>query len=184
MRMNFSGFRANRRGSFRGGFTMIELLTVISIIVVLLSLSFFGGRIALIRAKENKARAQVKLLGLVLQDYEADQGFFPPGNGDKQSSNQLYQALYATPLQDGTTVYADLDPNSSQQFSGQIVNRDILDPFRKNPYFYLRGEDESGEVVQDAFNVDFDLWSVGHNGVGRGVGGTSEDDIADDIGNW
>lgn len=168
----------------RKGFTLIELLTVVAIIVVLMALTVGLSRFALERANKSKARTQIALIGSKLEEYKADFGEFPPGTGARQSSNQLFIALYDQPLQNGTKIYMpEFDPRASNQF--KIKERLILDPFRhKKPYYYLRGVDANGEQNGSAFNPDFDLWSLGPNGKGRGDGGNTEKETADDIANY
>ena len=67
------------------GFSLVEILVVISIIVVLMGLTFGIGKIALENAAENKARTQVALFSSKLQEYKADNGEFPPGDGSDRS---------------------------------------------------------------------------------------------------
>lgn len=168
------------------GFTLVEILTVVSIIIVLMAMTFGIGRWALGNAQIEKAKTQVKLFEVKLQEYEADNGEFPPGDGSDRSSVQIYTALYENGILNNKKVYMpELDPDDSDQFNRKIKNGVILDPFKhKKPYFYLRGVDENGEEAGNAFNPDFDLWSLGPNGVGRGDGGTSDEDLDDDIINW
>ncbi|MBK1832994.1 prepilin-type N-terminal cleavage/methylation domain-containing protein [Roseibacillus ishigakijimensis] len=171
----------------RAGFTLVEILVVISIMVVLMAMTFGIGGWAMKNAKVQKANTQVKLFENKLQEYEVDNGEFPPGDGSERSSISLYQTLYENGIQNGTKVYMpELDPDSSDQFKRKIEkDGTILDPFKyKNPYYYLRGIDENGNEVGNAFNPDFDLWSLGPNGVGRGKGGNSDEDLDDDITNW
>lgn len=175
------------RGASKRGFTLAEILTTIAIVVVLMSIAFGTARLALAKAKEQKAVVQVKLFENRIQEYEADNGEFPPGDGGERSSSSLYQVLYEEGIQQDSKVYMpELDPDASDQFRRKIL-RDgtILDPFKhKKPYYYLRGTDENGEQVGEAYNPDFDLWSLGPDGEGRGSGGSSADSEEDDITNW
>lgn len=167
-------------------FTLVEILVVIAIMVVLMGMTFGVGRWAMENAKIEKAKTQIKLFEAKLQDYQSDKGEFPPGDGSDRSSVNLYTALYEKGIIEGTKVYMpELDPESSDMFKRKIDNGLILDPFnRKKAYFYLRGVDENGEQAGDAYNPDFDIWSLGPNGVGRGDGGNTDEDLEDDITNW
>lgn len=168
------------------GFTLVEILTVISIIVVLMAMTIGIGGWAQREAQVRRATVQVKLFENKLQEYEADNGEFPPGDGSDRSSVSLYQELYENGILNNTKVYMEeLNPDSSDMFKRKIDNGLILDPFKhKKPYFYLRGVDDNGEERGDAFNPDFDLWSLGPNGKGRNDGGNSDEDLDDDITNW
>lgn len=166
------------------GFSLIEILITVSIIVVLMGLTFGIGKVALQNAAVNKTKTQVALFEAKIQEYEADFGEFPPGDGSERSSRALYDTLYQIGIQTNRKVYMpELDPDQSAQFS-KIEQGIIFDPFKVKPYYYLRGTDENGETTGNAFNPDFDLWSLGPNKVGRGSGGSTEEDTEDDITNW
>lgn len=164
----------------------MEILTVVTIMVVLMGMVMGIGRWAMLNSQIEKCRVQVKLFENKLQEYEADNGEFPPGDGTNRSSMELYTALYEIGIQNDSKVYMpELDPDHSDQFSRKIKNGLILDPFKhKKPYFYMRGVDENGEESSESYNPDFDIWSLGPNGVGRGDGGSSDEDLDDDINNW
>lgn len=175
------------RPLLRQGFTLIEILVTVAIMVVLMGMTFAIGKWALESSQVEKAKTQIKLIENRLQEYEADNGEFPPGDGSARSTLTVYQALYEQPLLTGIgRVYMpEFDPKGSDQFK-DIKGGIIYDPFKKNrkPYFYLRGVDNNGERVGNAYNPDFDLWSLGLNGEGRGDGGDTEKSIEDDITNW
>lgn len=178
---------SSSRSLRRQGFTLIEILVTVAIMVVLMGMTFAIGKWALESSQVEKAKAQIKLMENRIQEYQIDFDEFPPGDGSARSTITLYQALYEQPLLLGTgKVYMpEFDPKGSDQFK-DIKGGIIYDPFKKNrkPYFYLRGVDNNGERVGNAYNPDFDLWSLGLDGEGRGDGGTSEASIEDDITNW
>ncbi|GHC42986.1 hypothetical protein GCM10007100_05000 [Roseibacillus persicicus] len=134
----------------------------------------------------NKARTQIKLFEIKLEEYQADHGEFPLGDGSPTSSGSLYDAFYQNGIRSGSKVYMpELDSKYSDSFRGQIRGGLILDPFKHGrPYFYLRAYDASGTMVKGAENPNFDLWSVGPDGVGRGDRGATAAELADDITNW
>lgn len=172
--------------SRKSGFTLVEILTVVTIIVVLMGMTIGIGRWAMLNSRIQKCTVQVKLFENNLQEYEADNGEFPPGNGSDRSSVSLYQALYENGIQNDRKVYMpELDPDASDQFKRKIDDGLIMDPFKhKKAFFYLRGVNENGEQNGEAFNPDFDLWSLGPNGIGRNDGGNDEEATDDDIHNW
>jgi general secretion pathway protein G len=150
-------------GLRRAGFTLIELLVVIAIILVLAGLTI--GAMALVQRirDESKAQVQISLLSTGLDSYKAEMGAYPPGNGDADSTVSLREDLYPPATPENQRVYlSDLGPSNGQ---GWGVAGAILDPYR-NPYRYRS---------PGVNNPDFDLWSLGHDGV-EGTG--------DDINNW
>jgi len=182
--------------SFRRGFTLVEMLTVITIIVILAALTFAGMGYVNDKQARSKAKVQIELLSNAIEEYKLDNGTYPTGGelglppggtGGKSESNLLYWALYwDTNGKDGDVetdenqkVYlADLDPNASKQgwIDGTGSNVKILDPWG-NEYRYRVGTDAN------ARNPDFDLWSAGKDG--QTSEGTSETDVTkDDIRNF
>ncbi|MGJ8726316.1 MAG: hypothetical protein ACSHYB_17340 [Roseibacillus sp.] len=137
-------------------------------------------------ARLQKCRVQIMLFENKLQDYEADYGNFPPGDGSDKSSRELFKAFYQHGILHDSKVYMpELDPKLSDQFENQIEGLKILDPFENGrPFFYLRSVDEDGNMIKDAHNPDFDLWSVGPDGKGRGDSGATTEDFADDVTNF
>jgi prepilin-type N-terminal cleavage/methylation domain-containing protein len=77
-------------------FTLIELLTVIAIIGVLaaLLLSAFGA--VKRRSLINHADAEMAQLQTAIERYKAAYGFYPPGNTNSVTINQLYYELTGT----------------------------------------------------------------------------------------
>ena len=61
----------------RGGFTLVELMVVISIIGVLVALLFpvFGA--AREKARQARCQANLMLLATALNDYQKDHGYYP-----------------------------------------------------------------------------------------------------------
>lgn len=184
----------------RSGFTLIEMLVVISIIALLAGLVV--GSASYVRDKQmrEKAKAQVALLSKALEEYNMDMGEYPgladdtPEEGDV--SEELYQALFkdgydftspATPpdnWEKARKIYVPLlDPRDNKQgwvekvAAGAAVPPDlkILDPWGK-PYRYRKGA--------NAQNPDYDLWSLGKDGktnTGNGDADVKHKDNRDDV---
>ena len=169
------------------GFTLIELLAVITIIVILAGLTVGAMGWVQKKAAVDKCRAQIALLENGLEQFHADNGFYPAGN----SSLVVYQALFGDGINedgsfgtpdgipdDGAKVYiADLDPATDpRQMIKKSGNRPtgLIDPFG-NDYEYMSGDAFEARMN----NPDFDLSSKGPDGRDR-----SSKDRADDITNW
>ncbi|KAB2641168.1 MAG: prepilin-type N-terminal cleavage/methylation domain-containing protein [Verrucomicrobia bacterium] len=153
------------------GFTLVEMLVTITIIVILAGLVVAGMDYAKESTKRNTAKVQIGLLAQACDDFKLDFGFYPgraensPSDG-KNMSNELFSDLYWDSNRDGSgplndtvqKIYiSDLDPEHNRQgwIDGRGQAARILDPWR-NEYRYRKG---SG-----AQSPDFDLWSPGKDG--------------------
>ena len=172
------------------GFTLVELLVVVSIIVILSGLVIGVSGFVQRKAAVTKATTQLHLLGSKLDEYAQDTGGYPR----KRDNNGLiiYTMLFgggigpdgiAGTLDDtsldgvpdeGARIYlAALDPNSNKQKmlevrSGSTTPTKLIDPWG-NSWRY-----RSGSRFRPN-NPDFDLWSMGPDG---------KDNTEDDIRNW
>lgn len=169
------------------GFTLVELLAVITIIVILAALTVGAMGWVQKKAAVDKTRTQIALLENGLEQFYADNGFYPVGN----SSLVVYQALFGDGINpdgtfgapdgipdDGATVYIqDLDPATDpRQMIKKSGNRPtaLVDPFGSE-YLYMSGPAFKAQMN----NPDFDLSSKGPDGRNR-----NSQDRADDIVNW
>ena len=181
------------------GFTLMELLVVVAIIMILAALSLGGLRFMQGKQAEKKCRAQIAMLSSALEEYKLDFGRYPVANdtgtaGD-MGSNVLFVALYWDSDGNGAGVGADpnqriylpeLDPGSTKQgwSSNPIAGptNTILDPWQQ-PYRYRSGLLGTGAVNNDCINPDFDLWSFGPDGVAGSATG-NDPRAQDNITNW
>lgn len=184
------------RSGKRSGFTLVELLTVITIIVVLAGLTMGTMGFVQRKAAVDKARGQLALLENALERYHADIGVYPeaaPDGKDSRSGMILYYVLFGDGIgadgirgteddgqpdsepDEGATVYlSQLGPsmNSMQLLEGVRgeAPKRIVDPFG-NPWIYVSGD----QYEESMRNPDFDLSSAGPDGI---------QDTKDDITNW
>lgn len=163
---------ANHSLRNQAGFTLVELLTVMAIVMILAGLtvgglSYFNRKIA-----EDKTRLQLKLISNGLEAYHSDYGEYPLAgdNSGKNQSNELYLSLFYDTDDDGQAyddpeetqeIYVpEMDPSSTSQgwISGSGMNVKLIDGFG-NEFRYRRMSNPAAMR-----NPDFDLWSVGADG--------------------
>jgi len=175
----------------KSGFTLIELMAVITIIVILAGLVVGGLGFVNERQAKEKAKVQIALISKALEEYKLDNGTYPPSantaDGSAQSAAGLYLPLFyegydygkqANPPATWTKkvgtvdvpksikIYLpDLDPVSTKQgwvTTGSTVPASLT---VMDPwgkeYRYRTAVDSAGKANADTINPDFDLWSSG-----------------------
>ena len=166
---------------FARGFTLVEMLTVITIIVILAAMTL--GSLQYVKDKQarEKTRVQVQLLCKSIEDYKLDNGAYPTAT----TSNELYKALFWDTDSNGKgadqdtlqkTYCAELDPLQKKQgwVQGTGANATIIDPWF-NEFIYRTGT--------TSWNPDFDVWSKGKDGK-TNLTTKSAPENKDDIGNF
>lgn len=178
------------------GFTLVELLTVVTIILILSGLVLGVSSFVQRKAAVDKAKTQMETFNLKITEYKNDAGGLLPvtTNEDLEARSGLiiYRMLYGDGIgadgvagtaddgaldgrpDAGANVYlADLDPynNKAQMIDkkGGAIPVEVVDPWG-NPW---RFRNQKGDPDQE--NPDFDLWSYGPDG---------KNGTADDIKNW
>lgn len=148
-------------------FTLIELMTVITIIVILASVVVGGMGFVRERQAKEKARVQIGLISKALEDYKHDNGTYPPtSDGDgTANSDEIFKALFFDGSSDTTKkIYIpELDPvNNKQGWTSGVASATtkITDPW-DNEYRYRTAVDATGATNAQTQNPDFDLWSIG-----------------------
>lgn len=127
------------------GFTLIEILVVITVIAILASLVTPMVFRNVGDAKVSAARAQVEILGLALDAYRLDNDYYP-------STAQGLEALRRPP---------DGEP-AARNWRGPYLSKSVpLDPYGR-PYVYR----SPGDVSPDGY----DLSSLGRDGASGGSG--------------
>ncbi len=158
---------ASRQPASTLGFTVVELLVVMAIILVLAGLVLATSSYVHNKGARSRAEAEIAAMSAALENYKADNGVYPTSPLDtsattfspyQDTSKLLYRALVGdTDPPDGVpgpgTSYMTLKLN---QLSGSGTNTFVKDPFG-NSYGYstLHQTDPA-----KGFNPTFDLWSV------------------------
>ncbi|MEM1084731.1 MAG: type II secretion system protein GspG [Verrucomicrobiota bacterium] len=181
--------KANSRR--HGGFTLMELLVVISIMVILAGLTM--GVMTYVNQKQaiSQANIQLNLLENALEDYYSENGEYPsnPNSRGERGTNKVLQALF--PINVNDKVYlTELDPKNDTQgwLSGDnLRTATILDPWGKE-YYYRTNRVTATRTFINAANPGYDLWSAGPDGeTTAGSGGSYDRDDPknkDDIRTW
>lgn len=158
------------------GFTLVELIVSITIIVLLAGIVVGGmGFVEQKRAQE-KAKVQVKLLEKGIEEYRFDNGAYPtvpnvnPTNvaQARANNNAIFQRLYLDGVnsQNVRIYLAELDPTATGQGWITLTNntRYIIDPWGRE-YRFRPGSLADGTVNPAAMGPGFDIWSMGKDGV-------------------
>jgi general secretion pathway protein G len=142
--------KGGRRGGGqlgKRGFTLIEILVVITVIAILASLVTPMVFRNVGDAKVSATRAQVEILGLALDAYRLDNDYYP-------STTQGLEALRQPPTGEP----------AARNWRGPYLRKPVPVDAYGRPYLYR----SPGEVNPDAY----DLLSLGRDGA---LGGAGED---------
>ncbi len=164
----------------RGGFTLVEILVVITIITILMALLVVMVRGVIERARIAKTRAFIETLHTQCENYKTDYGLYPPAQPQKESANlHLYlgrnRKKIESKSQDGSAdVIIEKD-------AFMAFKKDMLDAGATNTY-----PDPPSELI-DAWTRVLHYKNPGtHNkrGVDIWSDGPNDKTDEDDIGNW
>ncbi|MGA7914551.1 MAG: type II secretion system protein [Candidatus Acidiferrales bacterium] len=88
-RLQLAKARIARGGTSQGGFTLIELMVVITIILILASIAAGQYQKTVLRAKETKLKSELQVMRKAIQDYTMDKECGPSSLDDLVSNNYL-----------------------------------------------------------------------------------------------
>jgi len=161
------------RGCKSKGFTLMELMVVISIIAILAAMVIYALPGIVNKIKRSQTELRLKEVAAGLSAYHQDNGMYPVHSGNEiDGAFVLYQYLSGDfdgdgildPESAGTKIYIEgtdwnTAKNQSVQKVAEVGNRyAFVDPFG-SPIRYLA--EPPGKKNKKTVNPGFDLWSLG-----------------------
>lgn len=87
-----------RRSRTRHAFTMIELMLVISIMMIVGLLAALGISEVIDNAKVTETTSTIRLMGIALEQFKADMGYYPARTGSGSGSTETFIDALINPL--------------------------------------------------------------------------------------
>lgn len=162
----------------RSAFTILELLTVMSIILVLAGLILATSGYVAKKGARSRTEAEIAAISAALENYKADYGVYPTtSNTDSLKPNaETEPANYVNAGKDlYIQISGDLDgdPTTSdggRNYMGSSLNPNMLGPNPPGPNTYIKDPfgncygystaKASVPAGDDGYNPTFDLWST------------------------
>lgn len=164
------------------GFTLLELLIVIALIMILATLTIGGFSWVKKHSANEKTRVLIASISNALEDYLTDGNALPEGNGDASSSSAVYEVLYGDSTHQSSDEATAYLPSLNPDLTGKQKNVKasgssyvIVDAWN-NPLHYLSPASTNP-------SDSFDLWSLGADKEG-GPQSSDKTKTADDLSNW
>ena len=149
------------------GFTIIEILVVLAIILVLAGLVLATSNFVQNKSARSRAEVEIAAMSAALENYKADNGIYPGSTLDpatttpssyEDASTTLYESLAGDPDGDGQP---DPAMTSYMQFRLNELGSNNSKMFVKDPFGNSYGYSTLHETdPSKGFNPTFDLWST------------------------
>jgi prepilin-type N-terminal cleavage/methylation domain-containing protein len=163
----------------RHRFTMLELLTVMTILAILMGMTFGLMPMITKASRDAKTAAHLKIIELALEQYNQDWGYYPQAAGEMELPVSWFESIKN---KSGKTLLNSQDLNLGQ--SQRTGTATYVDGYSEGFYYECPG---------DMNPQKYDLWSSGKDRVFGGAKGADPaksqmNDAAtlncDDITNW
>lgn len=125
------------RNKNRNGFTLVELLVVISILGVLVSVALAAFRSSQVKGRDAQRKSDLKQMSSALELYYSDYGQYPTSGSNKIAACPSTTATVCPwgtgEFTDGRTIYfktLPLDPVSTSSYYYRIVDAGINQKFQ------------------------------------------------------
>jgi prepilin-type N-terminal cleavage/methylation domain-containing protein len=160
------------------GFTLVELLVVMVIILILGGLILATSSYVQTKGRRSRAEAEIAAISAALENYKADNGIYPtntdttglnpidPTADYKPASSYVYSSLTGDDDANPTTAA----PANAKNYFGGALKPNMLGPVPPGPNTYLRdpfGNSYGYSTAKAAnptgaigINPTFDLWSI------------------------
>jgi prepilin-type N-terminal cleavage/methylation domain-containing protein len=106
------------------GFTLVELLVVISIIGILMALLLPAVQAAREAARRTECLNKIRQIGLAIVNFEAQTGAYPPGLPTCMPAAQAYTSIFGPT---GANACTCCGPNWASQILPQLESKDLYD---------------------------------------------------------
>lgn len=176
---------------YRNGFTLIEMLAVLTIIAIVSGLFVAVGGPALVRAKKGKAQALISAMEIAASMYKAERGSWPPydyieddttGHTVATGAECLYFYL-GRQLTIGGQKYGPYMDFREQDLSDLGGGRyKVIDPWGEDYSYYANNDNDPTTTPPYHNKNSIDIFSKGPDKT-TGAGASAGTD-ADDVNNW
>jgi len=130
------------------GFTLVELLIVITVIAILAALTLNVAGYINDKAARERARTEIESIGAALASYKAEHGDYPFSASPQTNSGSTDQTLYTNLSPLTGKVYFEFPKGMTN------ANKAIIDPFGNGyGYQYPGATNRSGTNFYDLFST-------------------------------
>ena len=150
--MHRSAFKQRVRSAGSHGFTMVELLAAIAIIVILSGLGIGAARYASHRADQSRARSDMERIAQALEQYRVEYGAYPGNNATTWGNSDM--------AEDGEWV-EPFDPESYEGAKQEFMEQLMSDLPKTDPWGGAAGQSYQYRRLS---RFSFQLRSLGPDG--------------------